>query len=101
MTKSVLITGCSSGIGLCAARGLRARGYHVIATARKAEDVARLSGEGFDALQLDLDEQREAYRPLSVLGSRLFILLREFFILDPMYRFSLGFFTAIFNQVLS
>ncbi|MCU7807769.1 MAG: SDR family NAD(P)-dependent oxidoreductase, partial [Candidatus Thiodiazotropha sp. (ex Semelilucina semeliformis)] len=34
--KTVLITGCSSGIGYCVAKGLKARGYHVIATARKA-----------------------------------------------------------------
>ena len=53
--RSILITGCSSGIGLCAARGLHARGYRVFATARKAEDVARLQAEGLESLQLDLD----------------------------------------------
>ncbi len=52
---AVLITGCSSGIGLCAARGLRARGYRVLASARRAEDVARLADEGLEALALDLD----------------------------------------------
>ena len=53
-SKSVLITGCSSGIGYCVAQGLKARGYRVFATARKAEDVARLVAEGLEALQLDL-----------------------------------------------
>lgn len=52
--RSILITGCSSGIGLCVARGLRARGWRVFATARRAEDVVRLGAEGFEALQLDL-----------------------------------------------
>lgn len=53
--KSILITGCSSGIGLCVARGLKTRGYQVFATARKAEDVARLAREeGLESLQLDL-----------------------------------------------
>ena len=52
--KSILITGCSSGIGLCVAQGLQARGYRVFATARKAEDVARLNAEGLESLQLDL-----------------------------------------------
>jgi len=52
--KAVLITGCSSGIGLCCAHGLKARGYRVFATARKPEDVERLKGEGFDAYRLDL-----------------------------------------------
>jgi len=53
--RAVLITGCSSGIGLCLAEGLRARGYRVFATARKPEDVATLTQRGFDALALDLD----------------------------------------------
>ena len=52
--RSILITGCSSGIGACAARTLRERGWRVFATARKADDVQRLASEGFEALQLDL-----------------------------------------------
>ncbi len=54
--KSVLITGCSSGIGSCVAKGLKERGYRVFATARKMEDVERLHAEGFESLQLDLDD---------------------------------------------
>ena len=53
-SKTILITGCSSGIGYCAAAILRARGHHVIVTARNTDDVTRLSDEGFTALQLDL-----------------------------------------------
>ncbi|MGH8575626.1 MAG: SDR family NAD(P)-dependent oxidoreductase [Gammaproteobacteria bacterium] len=52
--RSVVVTGASSGIGYTVARGLRARGYRVIASARKQEDVQRLSAEGFTAVQLDL-----------------------------------------------
>lgn len=51
---SILITGCSSGIGACAAAGLRARGYRVFASARKPADVESLRAQGFEALQLDL-----------------------------------------------
>jgi len=54
MERSILITGCSSGIGLCVARGLRDRGWRVFATARRAEDVEQLKTEGFEALALDL-----------------------------------------------
>ncbi|MEL7461630.1 MAG: SDR family NAD(P)-dependent oxidoreductase [Pseudomonadota bacterium] len=52
--RSILITGCSSGIGYDAAVTLRRRGWRVFASARKAEDCARLTGEGFDAPQIDM-----------------------------------------------
>ena len=54
--KTVLITGCSSGIGAAAARALQARGWRVFATARQADDVARLKAEGLESLILDLDD---------------------------------------------
>ncbi len=55
MTRSILITGCSSGIGLDAARTMKRRGWRVIATARKPEDLARLKDdEGVEALHLEL-----------------------------------------------
>lgn len=54
--RSILITGCSSGIGRCCADGLRLRGHRVFATARRPEDVARLAADGFEALPLDLDD---------------------------------------------
>lgn len=52
--RNVLVTGCSSGIGYCVAKGLRERGYQVFASARKDEDVKRLEQEGFKTLILDL-----------------------------------------------
>jgi NAD(P)-dependent dehydrogenase (short-subunit alcohol dehydrogenase family) len=54
--KSILVTGCSSGIGLCVARGLKIRGYRVFATARKESDVQRLRAEGLESLRLDLSD---------------------------------------------
>ncbi|MCH2055550.1 MAG: SDR family oxidoreductase [Thalassotalea sp.] len=56
--KSILITGCSSGIGLDAALTLRARGYLVIATARKEEDVVKLQVRGLTACQLDVTDSQ-------------------------------------------
>lgn len=53
-SKTILITGCSSGIGQCAAHGLKQRGYRVFATARQTEDVERLRAEGLESFQLDL-----------------------------------------------
>lgn len=52
--KSILITGCSSGIGLCVAESLRQRGYRVFATARQAADVEMLAARGLESLQLDI-----------------------------------------------
>jgi len=52
--KSVLITGCSTGIGLCIAKGLQNKGYRVFPTARTHKDVKNLQELGFEALFLDL-----------------------------------------------
>ena len=57
-SRSVLITGCSSGIGRVAADTLRERGYRTFATARRAEDVERLAADGHESLRLDLTDAR-------------------------------------------
>jgi len=59
--KSVLITGCSSGIGYEVAHGLKKRGYSVFATARKADDVARLQKEGLESFILDLNDSKSIH----------------------------------------
>ncbi len=56
LPKSVLITGCSSGIGRCVALGLKAQGYRVFATARRAASVTELTALGLESLQLDLTD---------------------------------------------
>ena len=60
--KTILITGCSTGIGYATAVELKIRGHNVIATARKQEDVSRLTQEGFTALQLDLADSESVQR---------------------------------------
>ncbi|MBU2533968.1 MAG: SDR family NAD(P)-dependent oxidoreductase [Alphaproteobacteria bacterium] len=53
--RTVLITGCSSGIGLASARVLRDRGWRVMATARNQTDIERLrDDEKLEAVHIDL-----------------------------------------------
>ena len=54
--KSILITGCSSGIGLAVAEGLNRSGYRVFATVRRREDIEKLTQKGLESLHLDLDD---------------------------------------------
>lgn len=54
MQKTILITGCSSGIGYDTAHYLHNNGYRVFASARKEKDVARLKEEGLDSYLLDV-----------------------------------------------
>ncbi|WCR05400.1 SDR family NAD(P)-dependent oxidoreductase [Paracoccus saliphilus] len=54
MARRVLITGCSSGIGLDAARRMQAEGWQVIATCRKDEDIAARRSEGMQCHHLEL-----------------------------------------------
>ena len=79
--KSILISGCSSGIGLCVARGLRERGYRVIASARREEDVEMLRNEGFSAVQLDLDNSdsisQAVHETLQITGGELYALFNN------------------------
>jgi len=54
--RTILITGCSSGIGLDAARTLHARGWRVFATCRQEADCARLRAEGLESFRLDYED---------------------------------------------
>jgi NAD(P)-dependent dehydrogenase (short-subunit alcohol dehydrogenase family) len=65
MTRTILITGCSTGIGFCCARGMKARGWRVFATARKDADIARLKGEGLESLYLDYTEPQSVAAALA------------------------------------
>ena len=55
--KSILITGCSSGIGYNAAVTLKDRGWRVFATCRAEADCDRLQAEGLESFVLDYTDQ--------------------------------------------
>lgn len=62
MTKWVLITGCSSGIGYVCAHALQKEGFQVIASCRQLSDVERLRQEGLTCIHLDLADSESISR---------------------------------------
>ncbi|HCR3981739.1 TPA: SDR family oxidoreductase [Kluyvera ascorbata] len=81
MQKSVLITGCSSGIGLESALELKRQGFRVLAACRKPEDVKRMNGMGFTGVLLDLDSPESidtaAEEVIALTHNRLFGLFNN------------------------
>ncbi len=67
---SILITGCSSGIGLESAKTLHARGYKVFATARNPDDVTMLEELGLTALKLDVNDSENIERTVASVLAR-------------------------------
>ena len=68
--RSILITGCSSGIGLDAARTLKARGWRVFATCRQETDCARLRGEGLESFRLDYADEASVAAAVAEVAAR-------------------------------
>ena len=79
--RSILITGCSTGIGHACAHGLAKRGYRVIASARQPADVERLQDEGLESLQLDVDDSNSiaaaVEQTLALTGGQLYGLFNN------------------------
>lgn len=77
--RSILITGCSSGIGYDAALGLHEKGWRVFATCRHVEDCERLANLGLESFPLDLDS------PASIQSALDQVLARTGGTLDALY----------------
>lgn len=63
--KTILITGCSSGIGYDAAHGLRAAGWRVFAACRAEADCERLRTEGFESPRIDYQDENSIHTGLA------------------------------------
>lgn len=61
---SILITGCSSGIGKESALYLKEKGYRVFATAREKEDVKELQNLGLEAFRLNVTKAKTIKKTL-------------------------------------
>ncbi len=68
--KTILITGCSSGIGLNCALALHKKGYRVFATARQQKDVDSLQVQGLESFLLDLNQSDSINSAVDELLSR-------------------------------
>ena len=70
VSKAVLITGCSTGIGRATAERLAARGWTVYATARRKESIADLEAKGCRTLALDVCDEDSMQAAVEGRGGR-------------------------------
>ncbi len=79
--KTILVTGCSSGIGRHCAIALKQRGWRVFATARNNADLAGLKAEGLEPVYLDYTEPTSiadcADHVLAATGGKLYALFNN------------------------
>ena len=79
--KTILITGCSSGIGRDAALTMKARGWHVLATCRKEEDCQKLTQTGLTSFVLDYEDEESIDQgfqtAMQITGGRLDVLFNN------------------------
>ncbi|STX28413.1 oxidoreductase with NAD(P)-binding Rossmann-fold domain [Legionella beliardensis] len=80
-SQTILITGCSSGIGYDTAITLAKRGHQVIASCRKPDDLQKLLDLGLDAILLDVNDSQSIHKAfaemLSKTGGRLDVLINN------------------------
>ena len=79
--KAILITGCSSGIGLHMAHALQKRGYDVFASTRNQTDVEKLMAQGLRSIQLDVSKSESIQLAVKIIlketDNKLFALINN------------------------
>jgi NAD(P)-dependent dehydrogenase (short-subunit alcohol dehydrogenase family) len=68
--RTIIVTGCSSGIGAYCARALKAEGWRVFATVRRREDLATLEADGIEAVIMDYTRPETITRLVAVVAER-------------------------------
>lgn len=79
--KTILITGCSSGIGYDAALSLSQRGHWVVASCRKEEDTKKLKALGLKVVHMDINDSQSITKAfeevLAMTSGRLDVLINN------------------------
>ena len=80
--KTILITGCSSGIGLDAALAFHNAGWLVVASCRKEEDCEKMrSTHGMHSIRIDYEDEASIQSgfaaTLKITGGRLDVLFNN------------------------
>ena len=79
--KSILITGCSTGIGRCLALGLQQNGYQVLASCRSERDCETLRQSGFHSPVINLEDSKSISNGLAQVlettGGKLYALINN------------------------
>lgn len=68
--RTIIVTGCSSGIGAHCARALKADDWRVFATVRKESDLAALTADGIEALLMDYTKPETIAALVDEVGER-------------------------------
>jgi len=76
-SKTVLITGCSTGIGRATAERLARRGHTVYATARRRESIADLEAEGCRLVEIDVTDEESMRRGVDAVEGPLDVLVNN------------------------
>lgn len=78
-------------------RGSR-RGQRNKGLTQRAVGAVRTQVAEAEATEKDIDESRERYRPVAYRGAIMYFCVRDFNVVDPMYQYSLQWFTNLFVQ---
>jgi NAD(P)-dependent dehydrogenase (short-subunit alcohol dehydrogenase family) len=68
--RTIIVTGCSSGIGAHCARALKADGWRVFATVRRESDLTALEADGIEALVMDYTRPDTIRNLVETVGAR-------------------------------
>ena len=67
---------------------------------KQTSDQVKENLQESELKQIEIEKAREMYLPVSVRGTVLYFVVADLSIIDPMYQFSLNYFSKLFNGVI-